>query len=113
MNNSREAQNRRVLVIDDNRGIHHDFRKIFSQGTAAPAIFRATDEAIFGPGSTAPEAAPFEMDSAYQGPEGLEMVVGKLKTGVPYAVAFVDVRMPPGWDGIETSTRIRQADPEV
>src|SRR5205823_618022 len=33
--------------------------------------------------------------------------------GAPYAVAFVDVRMPPGWDGIETISRIWKEFPDL
>jgi len=48
----------------------------------------------------------FEIDSAVPGQEGLAKVQHALqrKAG-PYAMAFVDVRMPPGWDGIETISR--------
>ena len=28
-------------------------------------------------------------------------------------MAFVDVRMPPGWDGVETITRIWEVDPDL
>jgi signal transduction histidine kinase len=45
--------------------------------------------------------------------EGLSLVKAALDDHRPYAVAFVDVRMPPGWDGIETITRLWQADPEL
>ena len=48
----------------------------------------------------------FQVDSAFQGQEGLEKVRAAFAAGTPYAVAFVDVRMPPGWDGVETITRI-------
>ena len=48
----------------------------------------------------------FQVDSAFQGQEGLEKVRAAVAAGDPYAVAFVDVRMPPGWDGVETITRI-------
>ena len=55
----------------------------------------------------------FELDSAYQGQEALEMVKQALAENRPYAMAFVDVRMPPGWDGIETIARIWEVDPEL
>jgi PAS domain S-box-containing protein len=57
------------------------------------------------------ETVQFELDSAYQGQEGLEKVRQALAEGRPYAVAFVDIRMPPGWDGVETIARIWEADP--
>ena len=55
----------------------------------------------------------FELDSAYQGQEGLAMVKKALAENRPYALAFVDVRMPPGWDGVETIARIWEVDPEL
>lgn len=56
---------------------------------------------------------PFEIGSAYQGQEGLLLVKKALEVGRPYAMAFVDVRMPPGWDGVETTEKIWKIDPEI
>ncbi|HEY6229526.1 MAG TPA: response regulator, partial [Verrucomicrobiae bacterium] len=58
-------------------------------------------------------AADFEIDSAYQGQDGLEKIKTALAENRPYALAFVDVRMPPGWDGIETIGRIWEIYPEL
>ncbi len=55
----------------------------------------------------------FEVDSALQGEEGLEMVSRSIQEGRPYAMAFVDVRMPPGWDGIETIGHLWKVDPDL
>jgi PAS domain S-box-containing protein len=55
----------------------------------------------------------FEVDSAYQGQEGVLLVKKALEAGLPYAMAFVDVRMPPGWDGVETTRRIWELDPNL
>jgi CheY-like chemotaxis protein len=111
MNNMPTDTNRRVLVIDDNAAIHDDFRKILSPRTTA--ALDATEAAVFGQAPSAVRQTRFEMDSAYQGPEGLLMVKKRLEAKLPYAMAFVDVRMPPGWDGIETSARIWQVDPDL
>ena len=58
-------------------------------------------------------AAGFEIDLALQGKEGLQRVQQALAEGRPYAMAFIDVRMPPGWDGIETTGRIWRVDPDL
>src|SRR5580658_4919011 len=66
--------------------------------------------------STAPfenQAEKFEVDSAYQGQEGWEKVCAAVKSGTRYAMAFVDMRMPPGWDGVETILKIWEVDPEI
>ena len=97
--------NRRILVIDDNRAIHDDFRKILLKSSTAPNDLADEEAALFG--DTAPNPLPeFEIDSAYQGQEGLELIERSLRENRPYALAFVDVRMPPGWDGVETTGKI-------
>ena len=84
-------------------------------GTVRPTTHLEADErALFGD-SKAPEAAPegYEIDAAFQGQEGLEMVLRAASTKRPYAVVFADMRMPPGWDGVETVERILQVTPRV
>jgi PAS domain S-box-containing protein len=105
------APNRRILIIDDNRAIHDDFRKILAGENEAGLDLQDDEALLFGA-----EPAPFtrfEIDSAYQGEQGLEKVRRAAEEGRPYAVAFVDVRMPPGWDGVETIFRLRTADPNL
>jgi PAS domain S-box-containing protein len=106
-------KNRRILVIDDNEGIHADFRAILASVDEHSVTLREAKTAIFGNGSNCPEHTDFEVDSAFQGQAGLEKVRQALGEGRPYAMAFVDIRMPPGWDGIETIRRIWQTYPEL
>jgi two-component system, cell cycle sensor histidine kinase and response regulator CckA len=106
-------KNRRVLVIDDNRSIHDDFRKILSPATAKAAALDATEAAVFGHPTNSIQQAQFEVDSAYQGQEGAMLVKKALEEGRPYAMAFVDIRMPPGWDGVETTQKIWAIDSQV
>jgi EAL domain-containing protein (putative c-di-GMP-specific phosphodiesterase class I)/DNA-binding response OmpR family regulator len=105
--------NRRVLVIDDNTAIHHDFRKILCPSRLSEAALDQVESVLFGQSEAAPAQASFELDFALQGEQGVEMVRQARAAGRPYAVAFVDVRMPPGIDGIETTARIWQLDPEI
>jgi signal transduction histidine kinase/AmiR/NasT family two-component response regulator len=114
MNNLPDDKNRRVLVIDDNRSIHDDFRKILSPAASTTAALEAEEEAVFGKDDKYRVGqAPFEIDSAYQGQEGVLLVKKALEAGRPYALAFVDVRMPPGWDGVETTQKIWATDPDI
>ncbi|MDB5327474.1 MAG: hypothetical protein JWM57_3043, partial [Phycisphaerales bacterium] len=110
-------RNYRVLVIDDNRAIHDDFRKILGQGnTDAAADLSSVEDAIFGGTTPAPVIASggtFEVDSSYQGQEGFAAVEKARRDGRPYAVAFVDMRMPPGWDGLRTVREIWRCDPDI
>jgi predicted signal transduction protein with EAL and GGDEF domain len=105
--------NRRILVVDDNRAIHEDFRKILGRAAGARDELDALDAELFG--TVAPEAADegFEVDSAYQGEEAIEKVCRARAMGKGYALLFVDVRMPPGLDGIQTTARLLREDPEV
>lgn len=114
MNQETSERNRRILVIDDNISIHADFKKILAQhDTDGGALVRAEKE-LFGAVAPAPRDKPvFELASAFQGQEALTMVREARAAGRPYTMAFVDVRMPPGWDGIETTARLWEADPEL
>jgi two-component system, cell cycle sensor histidine kinase and response regulator CckA len=110
MNNIPSMTNRasyRILVIDDNPAIHADFRKILQPGGSALKDSLADFESeLFGSAADSTQRIHFDIDSAFQGQEGLEKVRAAAGEGRPYAVAFVDVRMPPGWDGVETIKRI-------
>ncbi len=103
----------RLLVIDDNPSIHDDFRKILCAGGDSAASLHSAEAALFGEESGCGVEARFEVDSAFQGQEGLQKVQAAVLANRPYVVAFVDIRMPPGWDGIETIDRIWKVDPNV
>jgi len=99
--------NNRILVIDDNPAIHRDFRKVLSPvDSLLQGQLDEEEAALFGETHGNTRDSTFQVDSAFQGQEGLEKVRAAVAAGTPYAVAFVDVRMPPGWDGVETITRI-------
>jgi anti-anti-sigma regulatory factor len=109
------SRNRRILIVDDNEDIHHDFRRILEPGTNTSEL-AALDEmeaSLFGAAPAAPQLPTFELTSAYQGAEALAKVRKSLEDGAPYALAFIDVRMPPGWDGVETLTRLWKEDPHL
>src|SRR6202140_1155909 len=103
---------RRILVIDDNRAIQDDFRKILSP-SKIPYDSSENERALFGVTRISFQRPAFEIDSAYQGQEGLDLIEKSLLEGRPYALAFVDVRMPPGWDGIETTCKIWEKYPDL
>jgi signal transduction histidine kinase len=108
--------NRRVLIVDDNRAIHGDFRKVLGESARDQSALADLEAVLFGqeqPGRRRPLPEPFLVDSAYQGHEAQAAVQKARDEGRPYAVAFVDMRMPPGWDGVETSRRLWETDPEL
>ena len=104
-------QNRRILLVDDMPSIHEDFRKILAARPGAHDL-DDVEAALFGQAAL-PSDDGFELDSAYQGQEGVARVEASVQAGRPYAMAFVDMRMPPGWDGVETIERLWRIDPQV
>jgi DNA-binding NtrC family response regulator len=113
MNNPGSKTSSRILVIDDNPDIHRDFRKVLCSDRGSNSKLEAAEAAVFGETNTHVRQSEFEVDSAYQGEAGLARVYHAIQEGRPYAMAFVDVRMPPGWDGIEVTPRLWVADPDL
>ncbi len=107
----------RILVVDDNEAIHVDFRKILLPAplSSGLASLNAAEEALFEcPCAPAvAEAPPYELDFAHQGAEAVVKVREALTTGRPYALAFMDVRMPPGMDGVKTTAQLWRHDPDL
>ena len=114
MNNQPEPAIHRILVVDDNPSIHQDFRKILCPGKSqSGATVASMVEELFGEAAQPKPAGHFEMDSAFQGQEALAKVQSAGHEGRPYSLVFMDVRMPPGWDGVETVTRIWREYPHI
>jgi signal transduction histidine kinase/FixJ family two-component response regulator len=100
-----------ILLIDDTAAIHADFRKILAEDAAAS--LDCTEAELFGASPSPAQRSSFALDSAYQGQEGLKLLRQAIAEGRPYALAFVDIRMPPGWDGIETIAQLWAVDPDL
>ena len=114
MDSAAEApENNRVLVIDDNRAIHDDFRKILTNPGTSRTQLDAAAASLFGVPAKPKRTANFHLESAFQGKDGARMAETALGEGRPYAMAFVDMRMPPGWDGLETIARLWQTQPDL
>ncbi len=108
-----ELGSRRIITIDDNEEIHNDFRSILCGSSRANNLMDLEDE-LFGSRDREPDpAAPFDHEFALQGVEGVLMIEKAAREGNPFALAFVDMRMPPGLDGLETIRRIWSVDPQI
>ena len=105
-----DLSNRRILLIDDTPSIHDDFRKILTPLSTLHVELNEMEAALFG-SEAKPTDLLFELDSAYGGQEGLGKLVQALQENRPYALAFVDMRMPDGWDGAQTIEHLWQEDP--
>ena len=108
-----DTRSRRILVIDDNESIHEDFRKIIGDSERADSSLRGLAAAFFGAETKTKELTAYKIDSVLQGQEGVEKVRKAKENNCPYALSFVDMRMPPGWDGLETIEHLWEVDPDL
>lgn len=115
MNTQEIKSSYHIIVIDDNAAIHEDFRKILGKASETNSelddmeAFLFDDERDRGQDN----GVQFEIEYASQGQEGLDIVRRASEEGNPFSLAFVDGRMPPGWDGIETISHLWGVAPEL
>lgn len=103
----------RILIVDDNAAIHEDFHKILRPTSVEEDTLDRMARDLFGrPARPVPQHG-FMLDSAYQGREAVARIEAALVGRRPYALVFLDLRMPPGWDGLETLEAIWRLDPRV
>ena len=103
----------RVLVIDDNPSIHRDFDKILGAADTGSSRLASSEAAIFGHHAERPVRPRFRLTHATQGQQAVAFASEALTAGEPFSVAFVDMRMPPGWDGLETIEHLWNVDPRI
>jgi diguanylate cyclase (GGDEF)-like protein len=113
MNDNADFANGRILVIDDNTAIHQDFDKILAGDTGGDSAMSEAERILFGDSAARIVRPSFEIEFALQGKQGVSLAQQALANGRPFAMAFVDMRMPPGWDGLETIERLWAVDPNV
>ncbi len=105
-------KNRRILIVDDNSAIHDDFAKILCSETDLSDL-DAQEAALFGETTPAVSIPTFELSNAMQGREAVTMAAEAFHAKTPFALAFVDMRMPPGWDGLATIQHLWEVDPRL
>ncbi|WP_374163742.1 ATP-binding protein [Arcticibacter sp. MXS-1] len=111
-----EEANTLVLVIDDEELVRDNIEEILvpraknhldeSINEAAHILFDMPQPILSPRNNNIPV---FSVDKAANGPDGLKKVKDAVEKNRPYAVIFLDVRMP-GWDGLETAMKIREYD---
>ncbi len=112
MSSSMDYSNR-ILVIDDSPDIHSDFRKVLCPRVTDTNQLDELEMAMLGAVDRCKEKPVFDLTHAHQGEEGFECFRKAKEDGDPFFVAFVDMRMPPGWDGLKTIQAIRTVDKEA
>jgi len=109
------SRSNRILIVDDTPSIHEDFRKILNAPAYSNDDFDEMSDSLFG--RTAQDSVfkevSYQLDSAYQGEEALQMIEKAEQEKEGYSLVFMDVRMPPGLDGIKTITKIWERYPSM
>jgi len=110
------TSDKRIIVIDDDLDVWEAYKAILApqQLEGKFAAQKKMEELVADAGLTAlSDRENFDVSFASQGQEGLQLVEESLQGNKPFAIAFIDVRMPPGWDGMETAVEIRAIDPDI
>lgn len=104
----------RILVVDDSVAVLEDFRKILSASAGAPDDLEAMEATLFAAGGRSRgKPTRFEVDLMLDGKAACANAAKAREESRPYAAAFVDMRMPGGWDGLKTIEELWRADPDV
>lgn len=107
------GDNRRILIIDDNEAIHQDLAKLLAPQATVDRTLERSRGALFG-GPSGPVRDPgYELTYAHQGREALDLARAAAQAGQPFALAIIDGRMPPGWDGLTTIQHLWREFPDL
>ena len=111
---SKEHWNHRVLIVDDEAGIHSDFKDMLNPNRTQ-ALTDQLAEALLDEGSENKTSflPNFELLHATSGENAYDIIRAEKASNRPIAVAYIDVRMPPGIDGVEAIRRIRQIEKDI
>ena len=108
-----DQMNRRILIVDDNGDIHGDYRSALTFESDEDPLADLESE-LFGERPVEKARGPrFELAHAHQGQEGVDLLHREAERGRPFSLAFVDMRMPPGWDGLQTIQEAWRLDPQL
>lgn len=113
MHHTPQTNNSRILIVDDNPAIHRDFEKTLASHEDETELDRQEIEIFGTTQNLSKKQSTFTLTYASQGQEALEKITEARESGQPFSLVFMDVRMPPGWDGIETSKKVWEVDPEI
>jgi CheY-like chemotaxis protein len=115
MNSSHEQHNIRVLIADDDEHILQAYREAFAEPESTQQM-RALDALaaeLFDPDEATNDDPHFEVVACSQGDAAITLAKEAARGGEPFDVVILDVRMPPGIDGVEAGSEIRKLDPDV
>ena len=113
MNEVKKQNVHRILIIDDNPNIHKDFQTILVEDQESSSLDELRAEVFGQTNDESKDKSIYELDFASQGQAGFEKVKEALAQNNPYELAFIDMRMPPGWDGLKTIESIWEVDKNI
>lgn len=105
-----------IIFIDDEINILESYKSIFKKNKPASKLLGLADEFLGESSSKAFDPfdeVDFNILTADQGLVGVELVKKMAEQGNPLKVAFIDMRMPPGINGLETAKMIRGIDSKI
>jgi two-component system NtrC family sensor kinase len=110
-------ENRRILIVDDQDDLRKQLSRLLTQFDSKSETSSLIQKMrrITGSKEAAATKDPikYEIAAVSQGKKAYEMVKDSFSRSEPYALMFLDMRMPPGWNGLETAQRIRSIDKEI
>ena len=113
-------RNKRILIVDDQQDLREQLAKLLRRSgkkNETTSFVQQMRDRLSG--SKKEESRgddsgdTYTVDTAPQGEDAFEMVKKAHQENAPYAVLFTDMRMPPGWDGLETAKKIREIDKNI
>lgn len=115
MNNQGADDSIRILIADDDEHILDCYREAFGESEATDYMkaLDALDAELFDIENDVDDAPKFDIVACNQGQDAIDKAMEAANDGQPFDVVILDVRMPPGIDGVEAGSQIRQLDPDV
>ena len=111
-----ETTSNRILVVDDDALLLDEYIRCFGKNfdsECGTSTLSDLEKAIFGDDKDESDSARFIVETQDQGEAAVDAVREAVKDDQPFSIVFLDIRMPPGIDGIEAAKRIRALDPDV
>jgi CheY-like chemotaxis protein len=105
----------RVLVADDDAFILRCYQRAFARatGSSGDEAFDSLSDELFGRENGEAPRRTFDVVACTQGEDAVAELTDALEREKPFDVAILDVRMPPGINGVEAGRRIRELDPDI
>jgi len=105
----------KVLIADDDEHVLRCYRDAFTdtEPTGHMLAIDALSAELFDPETDIVDTPKFSIVACSQGDDAISLAREAASEGEPFDVIILDVRMPPGIDGVEAGSRIRELDPDV